>query len=318
MSGTVRVMPGGSATGVVAFVLRKFGAVVVGLIAVWLARRALATRTDLRGRIVLVTGAGGGLGRALAKKLAQKGAQLALWDLNKEALEETASLCREAGANVFADVVNVSDRTTVYEAAIRVLEFGTVYGVVNNAGIVSGQYLHEIPDSRIEASFRVNVMAHFWIVKALLPDMERIGEGHIVTISSMAGIIAVPKQVDYAATKFAARGFSEGLRAELAFRGVTGVRTTCVCPGAIATNLFKGFSVPFIPAMTTDFVATAVVDCLESGREFIILPSVAILGAISNGVLPYCLTDVFNSLGARSMQGFDGSHARNVFRMMGE
>lgn len=109
----------------------------------------------------------------------------------------------------------------------------------NNAGVLSGRALLDTPDHLIERSFNVNVVAHFWTVKAFLPKMIENNHGHIVTIASMAGHVGIAKLIDYCSSKFAAVGFDEALRLELEVMGIDSVHTTVICPYFIqATGMF--------------------------------------------------------------------------------
>ena len=134
----------------------------------------------------------------------------------------------------------MSRRERVYAVAEETrAAAGGVDVLINNAGVVSGRSLLDIPDEKIEATFAVNTLSLFWVTKAVLPDMLRRGEGHIVTIASASGLIGVAKLSDYAASKWAAVGFDESLRAELR-QTAPGVRTTVVCPCYIDTGMFRG------------------------------------------------------------------------------
>lgn len=119
------------------------------------------------------------------------------------------------------------------------LKYLQVSLLFNNAGVLSGRSLLDTPDHMIERSFNVNVIAHFWTVKAFLPTMIEKDHGHIVTIASMAGYVGIAKLIDYCSSKFAAVGFDEALRLELEVMGVENVHTTVICPYFIqATGMF--------------------------------------------------------------------------------
>ena len=181
---------------------------------------------------VLITGAASGLGRRMALGVARRGGSLTLWDLDGDRLDTVRSEIAKLGARAETGVVDVSDRSAVYEAARRVA--APVDVLVNNAGVVHGKTLLELSDESIERSFAVNALALFWTVKAFLPSMVERNRGHLVTIASAGGLIGVPRLSDYSATKFAAVGLDESLRAELATTA-PGVRTTVVCPYFIDT-----------------------------------------------------------------------------------
>jgi all-trans-retinol dehydrogenase (NAD+) len=121
---------------------------------------------------------------------------------------------------------------------------GPVDILVNNAGVVSGRPLLELTDEHIERTFRVNTLALFWTTRAFLPAMVARGSGHLVTVASAAGLIGSPRETDYAASKFAAVGFTEALRMELR-RSAPGVKTTVVRPFYIDTGMFAGVKTRF-------------------------------------------------------------------------
>lgn len=120
---------------------------------------------DITSDVVLVTGAANGLGRALAHKFAQRGARVVLWDIDKQALEETTAQMTAVGAMVFSYVVDVTDRDRVYEVAARVKqEVGPVTMLVNNAGVVSGKSFLDLSDGDVLRTFNVNAISHFWVI----------------------------------------------------------------------------------------------------------------------------------------------------------
>ncbi|KAJ8946337.1 hypothetical protein NQ318_004227 [Aromia moschata] len=128
-------------------------------------------------------------------------------------LEETVNLVKGIGGKVVAFKCDLADSEDVYRIAKKTQEaVGDVTILINNAGVVSGHLLLNTPDHLIKRTFDVNVIAHFWTVKAFLPKMIEKNHGHIVTIASMAGYVGVHKLVDYCSSKFAAVGFDEALR----------------------------------------------------------------------------------------------------------
>lgn len=230
--------------------------------------------TELRGRVILITGAASGLGRRMALSLAARGAKLALWDINQAGLDQVASELPQ-GCEKRTFVCDISKREAVYESAAKVqAELGPVDILINNAGVVSGQDFLEIPDEKIERTFGVNTLALFWLAKAFLPAMVERNSGHIVTIASSAGLIGVRKLSDYSASKYAAVGFNESLRMELAFRAPK-VRTTVVCPFFIDTGMFRGVRSRFpflLPILKEEKVVARIIRAIERDQAELMMP----------------------------------------------
>lgn len=145
--------------------------------------------------------------------------------------------------------------------------------MINNAGVVSGRLLLDTPDHLIKRTFDVNVMAHFWTAKAFLPRMIETNKGHIVTIASMAGFVGISKLVDYCASKHAALGFDEALRVELEQLGITGVKTTVICPYFMqATGMFDDVNSRFFPTLKSNVVADRIVQAIERDEILVMIP----------------------------------------------
>ncbi|CAH4035477.1 estradiol 17-beta-dehydrogenase 11-like [Pieris brassicae] len=232
-------------------------------------------KKDLKGQIALITGGGGGLGSLIALRLARLGCVVVLWDINKQGLEDTVKLVKGVGGKCFGYVVDLAARDDIYRVAKQVKkEVGTVSLLINNAGVVSGQYLLETPDHLIQRTFDVNILAHFWTVKAFIPDMIDSNHGHIVTIASMAGHVGVPKLVDYCASKSAACGFDEALKVELDSKGIKGVRTSLICPYFIrATGMFEEVQSRIVPQLNSNDVADRVVYAIRTNENVAVIPS---------------------------------------------
>ncbi|MFC7486014.1 SDR family NAD(P)-dependent oxidoreductase [Knoellia sp. CPCC 206453] len=191
-------------------------------------------------KVVVITGAGSGIGRSLAVATARDGALLALSDINEEGLAETADLARRAGApDVHTARLDVADRAAFRDYAATVAEhFGRVNVVINNAGVAVAGNFEEIE----YADFDWIVGINFWGVvhgtKEFLPHLIASGDGHIVNLSSLFGLLSIPGQSAYNATKYAVRGFSESLRQEMLI-GKHNVRVTVVHPGGIKTEIAR-------------------------------------------------------------------------------
>jgi NADP-dependent 3-hydroxy acid dehydrogenase YdfG len=194
-------------------------------------------------KVAVITGAGSGIGRALAVNLAEQGAKLALSDIDTEGLAETVSQAEALGADVKSDRLNVAEREAVLDYAEAVVaHFGEVHQIYNNAGIA---YNGDVENSEFKDIERI-IDVDFWGVvngtKAFLPHVIASGDGHIINISSLFGLIAVPGQSAYNAAKFAVRGFTEALHQEMLVAKHP-VKVTCVHPGGIKTAVARNATV---------------------------------------------------------------------------
>jgi NADP-dependent 3-hydroxy acid dehydrogenase YdfG len=198
---------------------------------------------SFEGKVAVITGAGSGIGRALALNLAKQGARLALSDVDTDGLAETVRQAEALGTNVKSDRLDVAEREAVLAYADAVVaHFGTVNQVYNNAGIA---YNGDVEKSEFKDIERI-IDVDFWGVvngtKAFLPHVIASGDGYIVNISSVFGLIAVPGQSAYNAAKFAVRGFTEALRQEMLFAQHP-VKVTCVHPGGVKTAVARNATV---------------------------------------------------------------------------
>ena len=186
-------------------------------------------------RVVVITGAGSGIGREVALEALRRGARVAASDINPTTLAETASLAA-AGDRLSTHVLNVADRGAVEALPGAVIaRFGAVDGVIHCAGIIQPFVrLKDLDYPAIERVFAVNWLGTLYMTKTFLPHLLARPEGHIVNVSSMGGFLPVPGQTVYGASKAAVKLFTEGLHSECAG---TNVQVTVVFPGAVATNI---------------------------------------------------------------------------------
>jgi len=185
--------------------------------------------------VAAITGAGSGIGRALAVLLAGRGVSLALADLNIEALEATRVLCGHAAVSTHA--LDVSNKVQVAEFAEAVrLEHGGVHLLINNAGVALGGRFEDYSLEDLEWLMGINFWGVVYGCFYFLPLLEREAQAHIVNVSSIFGILAPPEQTAYCASKFAVRGFSESLRHELEGSSVS---LSVVHPGGIRTAIAR-------------------------------------------------------------------------------
>jgi short-subunit dehydrogenase len=194
----------------------------------------------LDGKVVVITGAGSGIGRALALDLARRGSLLALSDVDETGLAETVDLVAKAGGSrVRSDRLDVADRDAMARYALDVVqEFGRVNVVINNAGVaLAGDFTDlEYPD--IDWIVGVNFWGVVHGTKEFLPHLIASGDGHVVNLSSLFGLVSMPGQSMYNATKYAVRGMTEALREEMLIAGHP-VGVTAVHPGGIKTAIAR-------------------------------------------------------------------------------
>ncbi|WP_435609072.1 SDR family NAD(P)-dependent oxidoreductase [Pseudomonas knackmussii] len=194
---------------------------------------------SFRNKVAAITGAGSGIGRALAYELAAQGCHLALSDVDAAGLEATrdALTARFGDVCVSTEVVDVADRAQMHAWADRVAgQHGRVNLIFNNAGVAHAGTVEGSGYDEYEWITNINFWGVVHGTKAFLPHLKASGEGHVVNISSIFGLFAQPGMSAYNATKFAVRGFTESLRQELDLEGC-GVSVSCVHPGGIKTDI---------------------------------------------------------------------------------
>ncbi|XP_015268606.1 PREDICTED: 17-beta-hydroxysteroid dehydrogenase 13-like isoform X2 [Gekko japonicus] len=208
-------------------------------------------RKSVSGEIVLITGAGHGLGRLTSYEFAKRQSKLVLWDINK----------------VKRDIGDVSI-------------------LVNNAGVVAAADLLSTQDKQIQKTFEVNILAHHWTTKAFLPAMIKKDSGHIVTVASAGGHIVVPFLVSYCSSKFAAVGFHKSLTQELSALGKDGIKTSCLCPVFINTGFIKHPRTRFVPLLEPDKVAKTLIDGILCNQKMIFVPPFVKCSLFFERILP--------------------------------
>ncbi|MBP2450777.1 SDR family NAD(P)-dependent oxidoreductase [Mycolicibacterium lutetiense] len=191
------------------------------------------------GKVAVVTGAGSGIGQALAIELGRSGAKLAISDVDTEGLAVTEERLKAIGAEVKSDRLDVTEREAFLLYADAVKEhFGKVNQIYNNAGIA---FTGDVEVSGFKDIERVMDVDYWGVVngtKAFLPHLIASGDGHVVNVSSLFGIFSVPGQAAYNSAKFAVRGFTEALRQEMIVAKHP-VKVTCVHPGGIKTAIAR-------------------------------------------------------------------------------
>lgn len=266
--------------------------------------------TDFRGKKVLITGAASGIGRLMTEKIGAEGANLILWDVNREGLTALEQDLKQKNVSVSTHVCDLTDREAIYASAADVLRtHGSVDVLINNAGIVSGKSLLDASDAEIDRTFAVNTMALFWTTRAFLPEMVKRNSGHLVTIASAAGLVGTARLTDYCSSKFAAVGYGESMRIELKRQGLN-IRTTLVCPYYISTGMFDGVKTRFswlLPILEPEYVTDKIITAIKNNQQRLVMPRFVLTSYLVR-LLPVPIFDgVMNLLGvSKSMDEFTG------------
>ena len=242
----------------------------------------------LEGRTVVVTGAAGGIGRALALRCASEGARVAATDIQHEPLQRVAD---ELGAGHLAVAADVTDEEALGALISQVeSELGPIEVFFANAGVAIGEDPVSTPDEVWDLAFGVNIRAHILAARRLLPGWIERGEGYFVATASAAGLLTQIGSAPYAVTKHAAVAFAEWLSVTY---GDQGIRVSCLCPMGVRTAMLQGedhLSHRVVKAagavLEPDEVADAVVDAIDAER-FLILPHAEVLTFFQRKAMDY-------------------------------
>ncbi|MGE5226878.1 MAG: SDR family NAD(P)-dependent oxidoreductase [Planctomycetaceae bacterium] len=218
---------------------------------------------ELRGRVVVVTGASSGIGEATAVAFAQRGAKVVLAARRRDRLEDLADRIERAGGRALALACDVTHREEVERLPAIVREaLGPTDVLINNAGVPGGGDFVDLSPEQIEKVVRVNLLGVMWGTHAFLPGMLARGQGHVVNVASLAGRYAPPGAAVYAGTKFGVVGFSEALHFETEPRGVL---VTAVNPGFVQTEGFPQRGAGSLTVLKMPTVTDAIVRVVRRG-----------------------------------------------------
>ena len=241
----------------------------------------------LRGRVVVITGGGGGIGRALALRCAAEGARVAVTDIQAPALERVAA---ELGSGHLAVPADVTDPDAVDALLSRVeADLGPVEVFFANAGVAIGEDPIDTPDEVWDQAFAVNIRAHVLAARRLLPDWLARGEGYFVATASAAGLLTQIGSAPYAVTKHAAVAFAEWLSVTY---GERGVRVSCLCPMGVRTAMTQGDELAHRVVRSAgamlepEEVAEAVLTAIDR-EQFLIVPHPEVLTFFQRKALDY-------------------------------
>jgi NAD(P)-dependent dehydrogenase (short-subunit alcohol dehydrogenase family) len=202
----------------------------------------MANHNSLKGQVAAITGAASGIGRSLAICLADEGCPVAISDVNRDGLEETAKMLEGKSVKVTTHIVDVANREQVYQFAEDVVaQHGKANIIINNAGVGLPATLEDVSYEDFEWLIGINLWGVIYGAKAFLPYIKQQPAGHIVNISSVHGLFTNPQVGPYCTSKFAVKGFTQTLRQELKD---TSVSVSCVHPGGIGTGIVSNARYP--------------------------------------------------------------------------
>jgi all-trans-retinol dehydrogenase (NAD+) len=248
---------------------------------------------DLAGKIVLITGGGMGIGLQTAKNFAMEKSKLVIWDLNQAACDNAVKELKQYNVPVHTYVCDVTDNAKVKETAAKVkAEVGKVDVLVNNAGIVAGGAFLDVPMEKHVKTMDVNVNGVMYCTAAFLPDMMSANSGHIVNISSAAGLIGVAAITSYCASKWAVAGFTEALRCEMKMNNKTGIYFSTICPSFVKTGMFDGVKPPMLnPWLSPEGMGKKIIAAVKNNTVLVMTPfavkTIPIIRALGSADLLY-------------------------------
>ena len=293
-------------------------------VSLWAARKLRSRLSySLQGRTVLITGGSRGLGLALARHMADEGARVVICGRDPESLERARESLAQLGAEVMAVPADVTDPGAVGELLAAVHQrFGPIDVLINNAGVIEVGPAVTMSVADYEEAMATNFWGMLYPTLALLPEMRARGTGRIVNITSIGGKLGIPHLLPYSASKFAAVGFSQGLRAEVA---ADGIKVVTVCPGLMRTGsprnaIFRGqhrseyawFSISdALPGLSisAERAARRIVAACRRGDAEVLFPLPARLAAVVNAVAPGFTAGVLAAVD-RLLPGAEGGSSR--------
>ena len=218
---------------------------------------------------VLITGGASGIGKIMGRMALERGAKcFIIWDINAEGIKTTCQEFSKYG-NVKGYVVDVSDMKAIKDAYNKTVEeCGNIDILINNAGIITSNKTFNLQtENEIVRTMQINTIAPMFVTLAILPDMIRRNYGHVCNITSAGGMLANPKMSVYAASKWAAIGWSDSVRIELQ-QMKSNVHVTTVAPFYIKTGMFEGVKSWLIPVLPPEYVAKRVIRAIEHNTIF--------------------------------------------------
>ncbi|XP_015789331.1 epidermal retinol dehydrogenase 2 [Tetranychus urticae] len=233
-------------------------------------------RKSVQGKKVLITGAGGCIGRELAIKFSRLGATIIVLDRNKHKGEETVAQVRQRGGIAFFFEVDVSNYAWVGDALDKVYQtVGPVDIAINNAGILNARPITRLSEEMVAETIKVNLLGQMWVTKQILPRMVAEKQGHIVAIASNSAIFGKTFLTDYSSSKAGVIGFMSALEEELRYEKKDYIKLTTICPAAIDTGLSAAVETRFprlLPILNVQKAADIMIENILREEPFVIMP----------------------------------------------
>jgi len=249
--------------------------------------------TSFSGKTVLITGAASGIGFIMGRIALERGAKhLVMWDINSESLSASADELSSNGYSVSTNLVDVRNKEQVSKVSEEVIkEQGTIDILFNNAGIIVGKSFADHSYEDIENTLAVNSLGLMYVARAFLPAMIEKGFGRIINIASAAGLTPNPGMTVYAASKWAAVGWSDSLRIELE-QNHENIKVLTVMPSYIKTGMFDGVKAPLlIPLLDPEKISAKIMNSVEKEKILLREPFMIKLSPFVRGILPAKIYD---------------------------
>jgi short-subunit dehydrogenase len=249
--------------------------------------------SSFKNKNVLITGGASGIGFIMGRKILERSAsKLIIWDINEDAMLSVAARLSKQGYSVATYLVDVANPDDVLKAAEEVQKnHGGVDILINNAGIVRGKKFEQQSMEDIKNTMDINSLGFMYVARALLPQLQKKERGYIVNITSAAGLTPNPGMAVYAASKWAAVGWSESLNLELK-KSQSKVKVLTVMPSYINTGMFAGVNPPFLmPLLDPDDISEKILDAMERDKERLREPFMVKITPFIRGILPAKIYD---------------------------
>ncbi|MCH4822790.1 SDR family oxidoreductase [Gramella lutea] len=250
--------------------------------------------TKFKDKNVLITGGASGIGFLMAEAFIKRGAtNLIIFDIDEIALKKAGERLQSQGCKILILPTDISKETDLKNSLAIVAEAGLGIDIlINNAGVVTGKNFIDHTFQDVDRNMMVNSVAPMKLSLAILPDMIKKGDGHIVNISSAASMLSNPKMSVYCASKWAMTGWSDSLRIEME-NEKTGIKVLTVTPYYIDTGMFEGVNSPVVPVLKPDTVAHKIMKAIEKDKIILRTPWIIYTLPFVKGIFPKRLLDIF-------------------------